>query len=310
VLAPLGEKPGSSRLGKALMIAIPFGAMIGGITTPAGSSINILALFLLEKYAQVSITFLDWMLFGIPIAIVMLPISSFIIVKMFKPEQLNMEVTEILKIEGEEAKISIVEKKVLVIVGIMLVLWISSTWIPAFNVTIVAIAGLIAFFLPGINILSWDEFSKEVGWDAILMIGGVTSIGAAVVASGLSGWFINSVLQSLAGMNIFVLTGLVGMIINLLHLVLPIGPALVAVSIQPLADFSILSGISPATFAVMTAFMAGCCMLLPLDAVPLITYNKKYYSMGDMFKSGFVVSFIWVIIAAIWIPLVASFLGY
>lgn len=309
LLEPLGEKPGSSRLGKALMIAIPFGAMIGGISTPAGSSINILALSLLERYAGITITFLDWMIFGIPIAVVMIPICSFMLNKIFHPEPLEKDVTEILKLE-DQGSISPAEKKVLVIIGVMLVLWIASTWVPAFNVTIVAIGGLIIFFLPGINILNWKDFSKEVGWDAVLMIGGVTSIGAAVVATGLSGWFVNAVLSGLSGLNIFLLTGIVGMIINLLHLVLPIGPALVAMSIQPLSDFAVAGGLSPAIFGITIAFMAGCCMLLPLDAVPLITYNKQYYSMGDMFKSGLAVSFVWVIIAAVWVPLVASFLGY
>lgn len=310
VLGALGEEPGSSRLGKCLMIAIPFAAMIGGISTPAGSSINILALFLLEKYAHMTITFLDWMIVGIPVAVVMVPISSYLLVKIFKPQELKSDVKDLLQLNEEHVKLSAMEIKVLAIIAIMMVLWIASTWVPAFNTTLVAMLGLIAFFLPGINILSWDEFSKSVGWDTIMMIGGVTSIGAALVATGLSGWFINAVLQGLADSNIFILTAIIGMIINLLHLILPIGPALVAMAIQPLAEFSITAGISPAVLALITAFMAGCCMLLPLDAVPLITYNKKYYTMGDMFLSGLVISTVWVIIAAIWIPISAGFLGY
>lgn len=142
------------------------------------------------------------------------------------------------------------------------------------------------------------------------MIGGVTSIGAAVVASGLSAWFLQAVLQNLIGLDLVPLTFLVGMIINLLHLVLPIGPALVTMSVQPLADLSVLIGVSPVVFGITAAFMAGCCILLPLDAVPLITYNKKFYSMWDMFKAGIIVSTIWVGLVAMWVPFAASFLGY
>jgi sodium-dependent dicarboxylate transporter 2/3/5 len=94
------------------------------------------------------------------------------------------------------------------------------------------------------------------------MIGGVTSIGAAVVASGLSAWFLQAVLQNLIGLDLVPLTFLVGMIINLLHLVLPIGPALVTMSVQPLADLSVLIGVSPVVFGITAAFMAGCCILL------------------------------------------------
>ncbi len=309
ILNKLGAKPGSSRLGKALMIAIPFGAMIGGIATPAGSSVNILALYMLEKYAHISITFLDWIYFGLPIAAVMIPISSFVIVKIFKPEPLGHDVIDLFK-EDEQKSLSIMEKKVLIILGLIMAFWLASTWVSVIDITMVAVAGLVAFFLPGINILEWDEFSSQVGWDAVIMIGGVTSIGSAVVTSGLSSWFLNEILQNLVGLGLVPLTALVGMIINLLHLLLPIGPAIVAVAIQPLSDLSVLIGVSPAILATTTAFMAGCCMLLPLDAVPLITYNKKFYTMWDMFKAGFITSTIWVLVTAAWVPFAASLIGY
>ncbi|SFG07970.1 solute carrier family 13 (sodium-dependent dicarboxylate transporter), member 2/3/5 [Desulfotomaculum arcticum] len=310
ILDALGAKPGSSRLGKALMIAIPFGAMIGGIATPSGSSINILVLYLLDKYVHVNISFLDWIFFGLPIAVVMVPISSYVIVKVFKPEALGLDVAAVLKGMDTQKHLTLTEKKVITILGLMMIFWLASTWITAINITMVAIAGLILFFVPGINVLSWDEFSPEVGWDAVIMIGGVTSIGAAVVSSGLSTWFLNEILQNLVGLGVVPLTALIGMIINLLHLLLPIGPAIVTISIQPLADLSVLAGISPAIFAITTAFLAGCCMLLPLDAVPLITYNKKFYTMWDMFKSGLITSTVWVLVTAVWVPVVAFLTGY
>jgi len=195
ILAKTGAKPGSSRLGKALMIAIPFAAMIGGIATPAGSSINILALDMLEKYAHLKITFLDWMVFGLPITIVMVPLSSFVLVKLFKPEPLTgilkgnnersladcqvaaaqesngaVDLSSLLNMPDTQQGFSMMEKKVLVIVSLMMAFWIASTWVPAINITMVAVVGLIVFFLPGIDVLTWDEFSSEVGWDAILMI--------------------------------------------------------------------------------------------------------------------------------------------
>jgi len=309
ILEGVGAKPGSSRLGKSLMIAIPFGAMIGGITTPAGSSVNILALYLLDKSAQISISFLEWMLYGIPIAVAMIPITSYIIVKTLKPEPIEIDITDILNNKREENKhLTVPEVKVLIILGLMLFFWILSTWVPVINITTVAIVGLIVFFLPGIEVFTWDEFNQEVGWETVIMIGGVTSIGAAVIASGLSTWFLNSVLHGLTGLGVISLTALVGLIMNLLHLVLPIAPAIVAVSIQPLTDMSVLAGISPVILAITTAFLANCSMLLPLDAVPLITYSKKYYSMGDMFRTGWLTSLIWVLLTAIWVPLIAKLL--
>lgn len=44
--------PGQSQFGKALMMGIPIAALIGGIATPAGSSINVLALDLFASFSE------------------------------------------------------------------------------------------------------------------------------------------------------------------------------------------------------------------------------------------------------------------
>ena len=43
IFRKLGIKPGSN-FGKAIMLGIPIGSLIGGVGTPAGSSINLLGL--------------------------------------------------------------------------------------------------------------------------------------------------------------------------------------------------------------------------------------------------------------------------
>ncbi|MDR0877522.1 MAG: anion permease, partial [Treponema sp.] len=53
------------RAGRAFMIAIPVASMIGGMMTPAGSSINLLAISLLEQHTGITITFVQWMAAGI-----------------------------------------------------------------------------------------------------------------------------------------------------------------------------------------------------------------------------------------------------
>ena len=59
VLKAVGAKPGSSRLGKCLMIGIPFAAVNGGMATPAGSSFNVLAMGVFESIAGKPLTFIQ-----------------------------------------------------------------------------------------------------------------------------------------------------------------------------------------------------------------------------------------------------------
>lgn len=79
------------KTGKALMIAIPVSSMIGGMMTPAGSSINILAMTQLEKYTGFTVTFVDWMKYGIPIVCIMIPLSWFVFVKLYHPISVSEE---------------------------------------------------------------------------------------------------------------------------------------------------------------------------------------------------------------------------
>lgn len=309
IIEPMGAQPGKSRLGRCFMLAIPFSAMLGGITTPAGSSVNILALFLLEEHAGITISFVKWMVMGIPICLILLPIMWWILMKMFKPEKIDQKVLEpVLNSIDVPEKLTVKEWKIIIIVLGMSVLWVLSSWIPALDITVVAMGGLLVFFLPGMNLFTWDEFNKGVGWDGVLLIGSVTALGTAVVASGLGNWIVNSVLASAVGLGSTLITGIVAMLVNLIHLILPVAPAIVSMTVAPLTDLAMLANIHPAVLTFTIAALAGGCFLLPIDAVPIITYTKKYYSVWDMFKSGFIVSIILVILVALWVPFISKFL--
>ena len=171
VLKAVGAKPGSSRLGKCLMIGIPFAAVNGGMATPAGSSFNVLAMGVFESIAGKPLTFLQWMAVGLPTAIVATLVCWICLVKIFKPEAINEECSASIREEAENAgKISAYEKKVLFMLVAMPVLWILGTWFPALDVTVVSIIGFVVMFMPGINILTWKQFEESVPWNIILKV--------------------------------------------------------------------------------------------------------------------------------------------
>lgn len=55
-----------------ILIVIAYSSSIGGIATPIGSTPNIIALGMLEELVQVNISFLEWMTYCLPIAILFL----------------------------------------------------------------------------------------------------------------------------------------------------------------------------------------------------------------------------------------------
>ena len=94
----------------------------------------------------------------------------------------------------------------LLILTTMVVLWVMSTWVPELNVVLVSLVGAIAMFLPGMHLFSWKEVERGIGWEALLMVGGVTALGAASVETGLAQWLVEG---SLGGIENWSTVGIV-----------------------------------------------------------------------------------------------------
>jgi sodium-dependent dicarboxylate transporter 2/3/5 len=296
------------RTGKAFMIGIPVASMIGGMMTPAGSSINLLALNLLEEATGIRISFIQWMGVGIPLTIVILPIAWFLCIRVYKPEEISREmVQEFIAGLDVPAKMETSEKKVIVITTIMLTFWILSSWISSISVMVVAVLGCCALFLPGVNVLKWKEFvTRDISWDSFFLMGTVLSIGNTMVENGVSEWLV-SLMPNQVNLSPMLLVGLAALIVFVSLIIIPVAPALITILVTPFIALGM--GWSSAGIVLTLAICAGNCYLLPLDTVTLLTYGTKYYSMTDMAKSTGFIQIIIVIVTAIWIPVACSLFG-
>ena len=309
LLARIDAKPGASALGKALMIGIPVAAFIGGVGTPAGSSINILGLFQIEQFGKVQVSFLQWMAIGIPMVIVLTPVAWWVIVRIFRPEVPTVgSAAEIREERLALGGFSPGEIKVLALLGAMIALWVASSWARAIDTTLVAMAGAIAMFVPGMNLLTWPRAQRTIGWDALLLIGSVTSLGAAAASTGLAKYLVGA-LPDMQYWPVFAVIALISAVTVLIHLPLPVNPAIIGVLIPPIAILAITTGQNPALYTLPIVFTASCAMLLPLDAVTVITYSKGYYRMTDMLLPGAIISVVWVLLMAALMTWVAPAIG-
>ena len=95
----------------------------------------------------------------------------------------------------------------------------------------------------------------------------------------------------------------------LVHLIIPVNTAIVAVMLPALVALSGSMGTNAAILAMPMAFSVSAALLLPLDPVSLVSYNSGYYKMKDMFKPGIFISIAWVIIMPIIMLIIARPLG-
>ena len=293
---------------RMFMIAIPVASMIGGMMTPAGSSINLLAMGQLEAHAGMEITFVQWMCAGIPLSIVMIPLAWWLMRKVYKPAEVTTEqVKSFIGSMDIPDKMDSKEKKVCVITVVMLSLWIASSWVKGINVMIVAMLGCCVMFLPGIEVLDVKTFLRENSWDAFFLVGSVISIANAMITNGVSAAIANAIPAMNVGLP--VLLAFTAVLIFLTLVIIPVATSMIPIMAVPLIAIATGAGVSPALIMLAAALCAGNCYLLPLDTVPLITYAKGYYSMTDMAKSTAFLQIAMVVLCAIWLPLVGGLMG-
>jgi len=306
----LEESEEKKSIGRAFMIAIPVATMIGGIATPASSSLNLLAIGLLEQHTGKTITFVQWSAIGIPLVIILIPFAWFLIVKIYKPTPITPEkITRYKEAIQVKERVGKKEFYVILIMATMLVFWIMSSWVQEIEIFTVAILGCVLFFMPKINVLSWNKFLAGINWDIIFISGTILSIANAFIENNVSAWLIETLYPANLTLQVNVLVGLAATTAFAMLLMITSAPALITVLAGPFVAIAIANSVPPAYLMIALAFCAGNCYLFPLDTVQLLTYSKGYYRMTDMCKSTIFLQIAIVIILALWLPFMGGVLG-
>lgn len=302
-------KPGTSNLGKCLMIAIPAGSVIGGYMTPAGGPTNIIAMNYLAQIGR-PISFLQWMLQGYPIGFLMVILVAFWLTVVHEPEKIGDEALEKAKemVHGD-GPLTVREIKILCIIGAMFIAWIASSWFPVLNTTCVALMGTCLFMFPGIDAMTWSEYSEKGGWDASFMVGSVGALADAVLTTGAAKWLIGATLSGAASWSPIMVFLLISFLVCCIHILVPSGPAVAGLAVIPIVDLALLAGVNPVAAAVLVSFWSAVTFVLPTDAVPMFTYKFRYYNFPDMMKAGIPVSIVVAVLVALLIPFGCKLLG-
>ena len=295
------------KTGRALMICLPVSGMLGGSVTPAGSSNNLLALSFLEEFAGVSIGFLDWIIICLPIVLIMLPFAWFMTIKIFKPvpikkDRIDAFIAELEMLGGLSRK----EKLTIAVISSMVVLWIMSAWIPALDITVVAVSGLAVMFLPGIELFTWEEFQTEVSWSTILMIGCVHCIGSIINSSGIAAILSDSLFRIDSTTSFVPVIFKLAAFMCIMQIILPNGPAAISAVSVPVMMAAVSAGIAPALLIIPLCIYCSWSVILPLNPVPMLTYSAGYYKLTDIGKVGIPVLILLAAVCAVWLPFICG----
>ena len=170
----------------ALTLSIPVAANIGGMGTPIGTPPNAIALKYLNAPTglNMGIGFGQWMMYMLPLTILLLFIGWFLLKKFFPFKKKTIE----LEIEGE-VQHNWRTAVVAVTFIITVLLWICDRWTGVGSNT-VAMVPIVVFAFTGV-IKARDL--EEINWSVIWMVAGGFALGLALNDSGLADNVIKSI---------------------------------------------------------------------------------------------------------------------
>ncbi len=191
----------------ALAMGIAFAASIGGLGTLVGSPTNAIAAGIVERSTGLRIDFLTWLIYGMPLVLVSIPLCWLILLKVQKVRPGDFDSAAARAGIGEAGPWSLAEKRLVPLVAAVVAAWIVlplvSPFLPPDALTdgSVAIFGaLLLFVIPdgtGRSILNWDE-ANRAPWGVIMMFGGGLALAAGITESGLAQW-LGGALEPLRG---------------------------------------------------------------------------------------------------------------
>ena len=176
IIAPIyRELPPGHRYTPAPLLAVAFGANIGGLGTPIGTPPNAIALDVLRR-AGYQIDFAHWMLMAVPLMLLMLAITGVLLLIIFPPGR-DLTLRQISSVERltRDGRIT------LTVLLIAIVLWVSES-VHGINAAVVALAAATA--LTTVGILGRRDINT-IDWDVLVLMWGGLSLGQALKASGL-----------------------------------------------------------------------------------------------------------------------------
>lgn len=275
-----------------VLLGIAYSASIGGIGTLVGSPPNAIAA------AQMGIGFTDWMKFGIPVVLILLPCGIALLYLVTRP-QLNhsVEIQDVTIHWTRERKVT------LAIFLTTVVLWIGSQpiakalgGIPQLD-TLIAMGAIVAIAIS--RVASWDDINQNTDWGVLMLFGGGLTLSAILKATGTSAFLADHLSAILAHANIFIiLLMLAAFVVFLTELVS--NTATAALLIPLFAGVAEALGVSPMVMSVLIAIGASCAFMLPVATPPnAIVFASGHIQQQEMMKAGLALNIVFVILLGV-----------
>lgn len=291
----------------ALMLSIAYSANVGGLGTVIGTPTNALLIGFVNESYGVVISFMEWMLIGIPVVVLGLPLIFFSLTYITFPVRFKSLPGGREYIRNEVrglGRFSTGETMVAIIFGFVAFLWMTrplvEPWMPGLTDAGIAIFGALLLFLVPLNfrtgqpLLTWKAASR-LPWGILILFGGGLTLAGAIQRTGLAEW-IGGYFVGLDGLPfiavIFIVTFVVILFTNLAS-----NSATTAAFLPVMGSVAIGMGEDPLQLAIPVAVAASCVFMFPVGTPPnAIVYGSGKITIPQMVKAGAWLNLVFVLL--------------
>ena len=288
--------PTSQRnLGAAVMLAVAYGASIGGLGTLIGTPPNALLAAYMEREHGVTIGFAQWMLLGMPMVVAMLAIAWPLLVRLHPVAAGAADSGPAIRAELEAlGPMAPAERRVAVVFVATALAWGTrphyGDLVPGLDDSVIAIVGALCLFVipsggaDGERLIAWED-ARALPWGILILFGGGLSLAAAISSSGLAAWLGGA----MAGLgNLPVLAVVAAATLGMIFLTELTSNTASAATFLPVGGAVALGiGIEPALLAVPLALAASCAFMLPVATPPnAIVFGSGMVTIAQMARAG------------------------
>ncbi len=288
-----------SRFTVLLLLAVAYGANVGGMATLVGSPPNIqMATMLNEK--GYNIDFYEWLKYGLPLSLILLVLIFIAFYFMMEPNLRNKPV----EVNIENKPWTKDQFKVISIFGILIILWafkdfiIAKTGIIYKDETAALLMASIMFIIPsskeGDSLLKWKDM-KEIPWGILILFGGGLAMATILDINGVIDFLFekSGFIQTMAFPSLLVFLVFVSIfgteVMSNLALVTVITPFLIKIGVE--------SGYNPIQICLPVTLAASCAFMLPVGTPPnAIVFASGRIKISQMAKYGFLINILAAIV--------------
>lgn len=304
-----GFTKGDQNFALALMLGIAYAANVGGISTIIGTPPNTIMVGFVEQEYQITLSFLTWMVMGVPFSTFMIGVVYIVLVKWVYPNNLGAQQQAKPLIDSKLAElgpIRPIERQVLFIFFSAMFLWVfrapideAVELIKLSDAGISLLAAFALFTIPfrfnqGEFVLEWED-TRKLPWGILILFGGGLALASALSKTGVI-TFIGEVVSTYQSLSmVFITAMLIAIMLFMTELMSNV--ALVAVFAPVVAGIAIGLEQDMLELLIPVTLSASCAFMLPMATPPnAIVFASGYIKVHEMARAGFILNVISILI--------------